>query len=668
MSFVQRVREQAGRHGHERSYTFVEDRGGEPRESRLTFAELDERARSVGAWLAGRRMEDRTALLLHPAGLEFLAVFLGCLYSRVVAVPSPLPQTDPRALERAAGIIKDADVRLVLTDAADLGTLTAWLHEAGLAGAVECVATDTLALPDPGEWTEPEIGPDTLAYMQYTSGSTSEPRGVMLDHANLLHNENEIWRAIGSPTTGVGAGWLPHYHDMGLIGMLLQPIYAGGDLYFASPIDFVMRPALWLEMISRYRAEYTVAPNFAYEWCAARVTDEQAAGLDLSCLKFALNGAEPVRAGTLRTMVRRFGPIGFDERAWAPAYGMAEATLVISATPVGQGPLVRRFDAAALERNEAVPAEAGVELVGCGRPVTMTVDIVDPDSRRPLGEGRVGEIWVRGGSVARGYWQRDEATRDAFGGRTATGRGPFLRTGDLGFTLDGELYVTGRIKDVIIVKGRNLYPQDLEEAARGVHPALGAAAAFGLSPGDAPRSGEAGAAVPAGGAAPPGAAPGGEQVVVVQEVRRERLGRHGGGGGHGGGDRDGAAGAAGTDPVAGLARRVQAELARAFGVGEVNVVLVERGGVGKTTSGKIQRSRTREMLLTGLLPVVHAELTAAVRDAVAAAGGTAGDTGDTGEAGEAAGTGRAAGEGSGAARRGSGGPAAGRARDTGTRR
>ncbi|GAT65985.1 AMP-binding protein [Planomonospora sphaerica] len=611
MSFVQRVRAQAARHGHERSYTFVEDRAGELSESRLTFAGLDARARSLGAWLARRRMEDRTVLLLHPAGLEFLAVFLGCLYSRAVAVPSPLPQTDPRALERAAGIIKDADIRLVLTDAAHHGPLTAWLREAGLDGTVECVATDALGLPGPEEWTEPEIGPDTLAYLQYTSGSTSEPRGVMITHANLLHNENEIWRAIGSPTEGVGVGWLPHYHDMGLIGMLLQPVYAGGDLYFASPVAFVMRPALWLEMISRYRAEYTVAPNFAYEWCAARVTDAQTAGLDLSSLKFALNGAEPVRTSTLRTMVRRFGPIGFGERVWAPAYGMAEATLVITATPVGRGPTIRRFDAAALERHEAVPAGTGVELVGCGRPVTMTVDVVDPETRERLGEGRVGEIWVRGGSVARGYWQRDEATGVAFAGRTASGEGPFLRTGDLGFLLDGELYVTGRIKDVIIVKGRNLYPQDLEEAARGVHPALGAAAAFGVEPEDGPAD---------------------EHVVVVQEVRRERLGGsagHADGSGHGGGD--GAAGDARDawdgDAVAGMARRVQGELARAFGVGSLSVVLVERGGVGRTTSGKIQRSRTRELLLTGLLPVVHAELAAAARDALDAlsAAGTARD-------------------------------------------
>ncbi|MFF5211560.1 fatty acyl-AMP ligase [Streptosporangium sp. NPDC000396] len=567
MSFVQRVRAQADRYGHQRSYTFVEDRRGELAESRLTFAELDERARSVGAWLAGRRMTDQTALLLYPAGLEFLAVFLGCLYSRVIAVPSPLPQTDPRALERAEGIIKDADVRLVLTDSANQGMLTRWLRDVGLDGAVECVATDTQLLPGPDDWTMPEIEPDTLAYMQYTSGSTSEPRGVMLTHANLLHNEQEIWRAIGSPKEGVGVGWLPHYHDMGLIGMLLQPIYAGGDLYFASPIAFVMRPALWLEMISRYRAGYTVAPNFAYEWCAARVTDEQVAGLDLSSLRFALNGAEPVRTGTLRAMVRRFGAAGFSEKAWAPAYGMAEATLVITATPIGHGALVRRFDAGALERHEAIPSEDGVELVGCGRPISMSVRVVDPGTRAVMPEGRVAEIWVRGESVARGYWQREEATGDAFHGRTADGDGPFLRTGDLGFLLDGELYVTGRIKDVIIVNGRNLYPQDLEEAARQVHPSLGAAAAFGIEAGQAA----------------------GEHVVLVQEVRERSLG---------------------DSSAAEVARRVQGELARVFGLPSMSVVLVERGGVGKTTSGKIQRSRTRDLLLGESLPVVHAELAA----------------------------------------------------------
>ncbi|WP_202638891.1 fatty acyl-AMP ligase [Bailinhaonella thermotolerans] len=586
---MHRVRAQTERLGDTRSYTFVQGRRGQFTETRRTFTELDLEARAIAAWLGERRMADQAALLLYPAGLAFLDAFLGCLYSRVVAVPSPLPQTDPRALERAEGIIKDADVRLVLTDAASRPMLAEWLRSVGLDGRVECVATDEGPLADPAAWTMPRMDAGTLAYMQYTSGSTSEPRGVMLRHSNILHNEDSIYLALGAPLVGTGVGWLPHYHDMGLIGMLLQPVHSGGDLAFASPIDFVMRPALWLEMIDRYRAEYTVAPNFAYEWCLARVTDAQLAGLDLSSLRFAMNGAEPVRAETLRRVDERFGPAGWSPTVWAPGYGMAEATLLITCTPVGTGAVVGRFDPAELERHRAVPAEDGVELVASGRTDRMTVEIVDPETAEPLPEGHVGEIWVRGESVAQGYWQREEATRETFGARTAGGGGPYLRTGDLGFLRGGDLFVTGRIKDLIIVNGRNLYPQDIEETARGVHPAAGAVAAFGLDTGA-------------------------EHVVVVQEVRPSRLGER---------------------TPAGLAAEVRAEIARAHAVSSVNVVLVERGGVSKTTSGKLQRRRTRQALLDGALPIVHAELSPGVRDLLGA--GSPGVLGRDGH-GERAGT------------------------------
>ncbi|MCO6009313.1 fatty acyl-AMP ligase [Actinoallomurus purpureus] len=574
-SFVHHLRAQVARFGDDRWYALADDRDGELVElERATFADLDRRARSAGAWLARQGMAEEAALLLYPAGLEFLRVFLGCLYSQVIAVPSPLPSTDPRALERAEGIIKDADIRMVLTDAANAPLLTSWLRESGLDGRVACVATDITALPDPATWEMPDLGPDTPAYLQYTSGSTSEPRGVLLSHGNLLHNSAQIYTVLGRPEEGIGAGWLPHYHDMGLIGLLLQPLYAGGSLVFSSPVSFVMKPVLWPRMISRYRAGYTVAPNFAYEWLVRGVKDDQLADLDLSSLAWALNGAEPVRTATLEKVVRRFGPVGFRREAWAPGYGMAEATLLVTGTERGHGPVVGRFDAAALEQGRAEPSAPGgrsgpvgregnsVELVACGRPIDLTVRIVRPESAEPLPDGRIGEIWVAGGSVALGYWQRAEPSEETFRARLSTGEGPFLRTGDLGFLRDSELYVTGRLKDLIIVNGRNIYPQDVEEASRGVHPAARAAAAFGVESGR-------------------------EHVVLVQEVRPKDLG---------------------DLTYEGLARKIKGELARAFGLPSMNVVLVQRGGVGKTTSGKIQRRRMRAAFLAGEISPLHAEL------------------------------------------------------------
>ncbi|GAB3958486.1 fatty acyl-AMP ligase [Actinoallomurus acanthiterrae] len=617
------LRAQVARFGDERWYAFVDDRKGDLVEvERATFAELDRRARSAGAWLGRAGLDGEAALLLYPAGLEFLRMFLGCLYSRVIAVPSPLPSTDPRALERAEGIIKDADIRMVLTDSANAPLLAAWLRDAGLDGRVECVATDAVELPDADTWTMPELEPDTPAYLQYTSGSTSEPRGVLLSHGNLLHNSAQIYTVLGRPENGIGAGWLPHYHDMGLIGLLLQPLYAGGSLAFTSPVSFVMKPVLWLRMISRYRAAYTVAPNFAYEWLVRGVKDDQLDGLDLSSLAWALNGAEPVRTATLEKVVQRFGALGFRREVWAPGYGMAESTLLVTGTERGRGPTVGRFNAAALEQDRAEPSAPGgrsgsvgreeprgrsgsvgreepgdrsgsvgreglggrservgregpdgrpgqvgrgedsVELVACGRPIDLTVRIVRPESAEPLPDGRIGEIWVAGGSVALRYWQRAEASEETFRARLSTGEGPFLRTGDLGFLHDGELYVTGRLKDLIIVNGRNIYPQDVEEASRDVHPAARAAAAFGVEDGR-------------------------EHVVLVQEVRPKDLG---------------------DLTYEGLARKIKGELARAFGLPSMNVVLVQRGGVGKTTSGKIQRRRMREMFLAGDLSPLHAEL------------------------------------------------------------
>ncbi|TDE16965.1 fatty acyl-AMP ligase [Actinomadura sp. 6K520] len=567
--FVSLVRENIREQGDGRSFTFIsEEPGRKYKENVLGFAELDRGARALACRLEARGLRDRAVLLLYPEGLEFLTAFLGCLYARVVAVPAPLPDLDAERFGRTRRIIDDADITLVLTDTAHRDTIDGWLAGGGLKGRVHCLDTSGAdgEAPDPGDWTPPAFGPETLAFLQYTSGSTSEPKGVMVTHGNLLGNGEEIKRRIeGSPDT-VGVGWVPHYHDMGLVGQFLQPLYLGCSYVFTSPITFIKRPVLWLELITRYRGTITVAPNFGYDLALRRITDRQMEGLDLSSLRVAKNGAEPVRAVTLERMAERFAPVGFRPEMWMPCYGMAETTLLITAAPLGGGPVIRDFDAAALTRDTAVPrdgpsgAEGGVRrLVSSGRPVTLDVRVVDPATREERPAGHVGEIWVGGGSVASGYWRSPQETRAGFQARTADGAGPYLRTGDLGFVADGELYVTGRIKDLIIVNGRNIYAHDIEEAARDAHPAALAGAAFAVDP-------------------EPGRDDGVEHVVLVQEISTRA--------------------AAGT-PLDEVASLIRARAARAFELPALSVVLTGRGTVRRTTSGKLQRLLTRRAYLAG---------------------------------------------------------------------
>ncbi|MFD0540488.1 fatty acyl-AMP ligase [Actinomadura luteofluorescens] len=580
------VRKNIRTHGDTRSFTFIsEEPGRRYKENVLGFADLDRKARALGCRLEARGLRDRAVLLLYPEGLEFLAAFLGCLYARVIAVPAPLPDLDAGRFGRTRRIIEDADVALILTDTAHRDTLDAWLSAAGLKGRVHCLDTQAGKDTDAGDWSPPRSGPDTVAFLQYTSGSTSEPKGVMVTHGNLLANGEEIRRRIeGSPAT-VGVGWVPHYHDMGLVGQFLQPLYLGCRYVFTSPITFIKRPVLWLELITRYRGTITVAPNFGYELVLRRVTDRQLEGLDLSSLTVVKNGAEPVRAATLEAMAERFAPVGFRPSMWMPCYGMAETTLLITGAPLGGGPVVRDFDAGALARNEAVPADGtsahGVRrLVSSGRPVTLDVRVVDPETGAERPERRVGEIWVRGGSVARGYWESPEQTEATFRARTAGGEGPFLRTGDLGFTADGELYVTGRIKDLIIVNGRNIHAHDIEEVARAAHPAALLGAAFAI---DAAIDPDLGPGPPEGG----GADASREQVVIVQEISTRA--------------------AAGT-PLEEVAAAVRTRVTRTFELPAVSVVLAARGSVRRTTSGKMQRRQTREAFLTGRITELAADL------------------------------------------------------------
>ncbi|HJX27017.1 MAG TPA: AMP-binding protein, partial [Thermoanaerobaculia bacterium] len=531
-------------------------------EARLTYAELDARARALGGALQEAGAAGERVALLFPPGLDFIVAFFGCLYAGAVAVPA-LPPRRRGGDPRLQAIFRDARPRVALTSADRLESL-----ESAAAGIPELRAALWMTPPAEGaaDWREPEPDPEALAFLQYTSGSTATPKGVMVSHGNLLHNEELIRRTFAQSSDSVVLGWLPLHHDMGLIGTVLQPLHVGAPCYLMSPGAFLQRPASWLEAIGRFRATTSGGPNFAYELCLRKVSDTERASLDLSSWQVAFNGAEPVRAETLRRFAEAFAPCGFRAEAFRPCYGLAEATLLVSGWREG-GPRTIAVDAAALEEHriehratEAAGARQR-ELVGCGEAL-QTVLIVDPESGLPCPAGRVGEVWVAGPSVARGYWEKPEETAATFGACLADDAGaggPFLRTGDLGFLSGGELFLTGRTKDLVILRGRNHYPQDLELTAAGSHADLrpGGGAAFSVD-----LEGE-------------------ERLVLAHEVTRHAR--------------------AGIEEIAAAVRRA---VAAEHGVSVAEVVLLRPETLPRTSSGKVRRLACRDAWLSGGLSEV----------------------------------------------------------------
>lgn len=531
----------------------------------MTYADLDRRARAVGAALQRTGAGGGRVLLGYPPGLDFIVGFIGCLYAGATAVP--IPPLYPGRLERARStlghIIQDADPSAVLAIRSLVGAFEEFDAKLSNWQPVPVITTDDLQ--DGGDdWTPPAIDEHSLALLQYTSGSTSAPRGVMVTHGNLVHNAAAITKAMRMGPDSVGVVWLPPHHDMGLIGGIVEPLYAGFTMGLMSPLTLLQRPLRWLQAVSRWRATVTGGPNFAFELAIQRTTPEQRAELRLDSLRATFTGAEPIRADTLDRFAEAFAAAGFRRDSFHPCYGLAESTLMVS----GGGrsvPVLFEADAGALEQRRALPAVAGDapsrrRLVGSGRAISgQRVVIADPQTLEQCPDREVGEIWVGGASVARGYWRQPEETDRTFQARLAgTGEGPFLRTGDLGFLDNGELFVTGRIKHLIIIDGRNLYPHDIEATAEQSHPSIRAAssAAFAIDDG------------------------GMERLVVAVEINRERL-----------------RGADAVDPAEGNQDIVQA-IRRA--VGEVHdvavhaVVLLPPGGVPRTTSGKIQRNLCRQ--------------------------------------------------------------------------
>ncbi|WP_437576671.1 amino acid adenylation domain-containing protein [Sorangium sp. So ce887] len=564
-TLVALLRRRAEQRPSAHAYTFLLD--GETDARSMTYGELDRRARALAAELQTGAQAGERALLLVPPGLDFIAAFFGCLYAGLIAVPVPLPQRKSGLL-RVLAIVRDCRPSVVLTTEAFLGAVAMLRDDPSLAelSHLRCMAVDTVRDGQEDAWRAPRVTAETVAFLQYTSGSTGTPKGVVLTHGNLLRNELLIQRAFAHTEESVIVGWLPPHHDMGLIGNILQPLYVGVPCIQLSPEQFLMRPRRWLDAISRYRATTSGGPNFAYELCIRKIPPDQREGLDLSSWKVAFNGAEPIRAATLDRFAEAFAPAGFRRAAFYPCYGLAEATLLVSGGAADAPPVVRAVDRAALEQGRAVfdprDPQAGLTLVGCGgSPAGDEVLIVDPEAHRTCEGERVGEIWVAGASVAQGYWERPEDTTATFEARLSTGEGPFLRTGDLGFLSRGELYVTGRLKDLIIVRGRNLYPQDIELTAEGSHPSLraGGGAAFSVD------------------------VDGEERVVIVQELGRRAS--------------------ASTDPAE-LGAAIQNAVADRHEVAVHAVVLIKPGNLPRTTSGKVQRRACRGRFLDGSLDAV----------------------------------------------------------------
>ena len=568
-SLIDVLAERAQLFGDRNAYTFQNTGGDET----ISFAELDLKARSIAGVLQETIEPGDRVLLLFHAGLDFITSFFGCLYAGALAVPSTFPKPR-RPMPRLQSIARNCGATAVLTDSNTLGVIDKVSGTPEFANT-KWIAVDSITDSAASKLSPLEISRSDLAFLQYTSGSTSDPKGVMVSHGNLLHNLETIRQGFDLRSAEEGGEvqngvfWLPAYHDMGLIGGILETMYVGGHSVLMSPAAFLQRPIGWLESMSKYSATISGAPNFAYELCCNRATEEQCSSLDLSNWKVAFCGAEPIRPETLHMFAEKFAVSGFSQDSFYPCFGLAEGTLLASGAE-GPGPLVvRHVDRDALAENRIewvtqaeVDGGTGQSLVGCGDALNgQRIAIVDAKTREECGDDSVGEIWLNGPSVAGGYWGHEEETKESFHAHLATGDGPFLRTGDLGFKSEGQLYVTGRVKDVIIIRGRNHYPQDIEKTACDSHEALrqDSGAVFTLS-----------------------GAKGDEQVIVVHEIDRQYR-------------------KADFDEVIRAVRRSVAEVHEM----EVHgVVLIRHMSLPRTTSGKAQRHLCRKQMLSGDLKLL----------------------------------------------------------------
>ena len=555
----------------QRAFTFLAD--GELEAESVTFAELDLRSRALAALLQRRHGPGERALLLFPPGIDFIVAFFACLYAGIVAIPAyPPRQSRPgRWAPRLGAVARDADARIVLSTERIAGLTAAVQREVPQLQRAHWLQTTHVPPDEADYWQKPpKTGGDTLAFLQYTSGSTADPKGVMVSHGNLLHNLAYGCHVEENDCDSVSVSWLPVYHDMGLIEAVLQPVYSGYSAYLMPPVAFLQRPLRWLQAITRYRATNSGGPNFAFDLCVDKIPPEERQNLDLSSWRVAYNGAEPIRWKTLTRFHEAFRSNGFQWRAFYPVYGLAEATLVVSSGRQADEPRVLNLSAQSLAGDRAVGGD-GTErgsrhIISCG-PCSCgsRVEIVQPETGELCRPGEIGEIWIKGPSVTQGYWNRIEETRRTFNARlSGGGDGPFLRTGDLGFVDGGELFPSGRIKDLIIIRGRKHYPHDIERSVEAGHQAIrsGCVAAFGITCDD------------------------GERLAVVVELDHHYL--------------------RGAPDFAAVLAVVRETIAEQHEIPLYAAALLTPGGIPKTSSGKIKRYACRNGLLEGTLqPLAH---------------------------------------------------------------
>jgi acyl-CoA synthetase (AMP-forming)/AMP-acid ligase II len=568
-TLVYRLHRRALEQPEQVAYTFLTYNSTDVEKQNLTYKELDERAQAISADLHRRGAAGKPVLLFFPSGLDYIAAYFGCLYAGAIAIPAYIPQS-ARALPRIQAILDDSQAEFVLTTTSVLTKLMRWVNNVPDLIRLTWIATDALDIAPGDYWRDQAVDLETLAFLQYTSGSTATPKGVMVSHGNLMHNLALVqycFRAdeIEKP---VGVYWLPMFHDMGLILGILSGVYSGYPIYLMTPADFLQRPLRWLQAISEYRGTMSSAPNFAYELCVRRIQEKDLLDLDLSSWVCAGNAAEPVRASTIERFAHFFARCGFSRDVLRPGYGLAEATLLVSSARAGDPICIQYVDKARLDQKEFVESEAqqGQPMVSCGQPVlSQHVVIVDPETALPCKPQQIGEIWVSSQSVTGGYWRREEENEHTFHAYLATGDGPFLRTGDLGALYQNNLFITGRLKDLVILDGRNLYPQDIEYTVEKAHPAIRpeCCVAFSVDDGDK------------------------ESLVVLAEIdHRYRPST---------GEEDYQL------DFQEIIKKVREAIATHHEILVQKVLLLKIGGILKTSSGKPQRRACRQAFLQGEL-------------------------------------------------------------------